>query len=123
MAHLPECELSNNRIHCQGAYGWFSEHFSGENRCTNCGANCICGALQACEQRVIAQNDKEWAELSSISDGFIFEDGWREGYESALDLVEVVIQHHHPRCPEFACELCSEWDEIYEGVNKLREAK
>ena len=122
MEHLPECPTDGVRCSDGSLHGPFEAENSG--RCLQCGGVCICGALRACEQRVIAQSDREWAEQTVISDGLIFEDGWSEGYESALDLVEVVIQHHHPRClEEDACGLCAEWDEIYEGVNKLREAK
>ncbi len=112
MEHLPECIYKPEYWDVKQSIRWS-------------GKQCICSALRACEQRVIAQNDREWAEQTSISDGLIFEDGWSEGYESALDLVEVVI---------FALDTIEDeangysypdrtTREIVDAINKLREEK
>ena len=68
--HLPECRLTHR---CHGLTGVEGKHTMKMDYCEACCRPCICDALQACEQRVIAEGDEQ----SQIA--------YSTGYRHALD--------------------------------------
>ena len=81
MEHLPECPTDGVRCSDGSLHGPFEAENSG--RCLRCGGVCICGALRACEQRVM-QDAKEWEANAYII-------GLKVGTNKALDAAEQTV--------------------------------
>ncbi len=104
--HLPECPLASDCKH-----DYYDEP---PIQCANCGEECFCDRLRACEQRVRLEND-DYAYVAAQAEADGRRRGWNEALDAAREAVAGVLHWS-----EGELGLICNWNSACDAIDALR---